>query len=105
MVDQWNLWNLSKMVSWSEAGYFWQPMSAGQSALVRENVDCTNADCPQAYMQHRHVATPEQRERMQEYVTRWLTLKFEDACLRTAKDTAVRELRRMTSLPDRPGEP
>jgi hypothetical protein len=105
VVDQWNLWNLSKMASHADNGWFLEPMSPGQSALVHENVDCTNPDCPQAYMTHRHVATPEQRERMQEYVTRWLTLKFEDARQRAAKDTAVRELRRMTSLPDRRGEP
>ena len=101
MVDQWNLWNLSKMVSWSEAGYFWQPMSAGQSALVRENVDCTNADCPQAYMQHRYVATPEQREQMQEYVTRVLRARFEQHEIERGVREDCKELRRLHGLPDR----
>jgi hypothetical protein len=75
------------MASHVENGWFWVSVSPGHSVMVHEDHDCRHSDCPQAYMTHRHVATPEQREQMQEYVTRWLRLKHEDDRQRAAKAT------------------
>jgi len=91
------LWKLGTYARYAGSGWFWTELREGVRGLVHPEKDCSHSDCPQSVMAHRHQPTMEQREEMQSYITRYLTLKFEAEAER-GRRADISELRRMMEL-------
>ena len=76
-MTAWDRWNLSKMASWAEQGWFYERIDDKTSILVHPDKDCTRSDCPQYGTVHRHVPTQEQRAEMQAYIVRYEQARVE----------------------------
>lgn len=100
----WDIYNLGRYAQYAEKGWFFIELVAGSGGnrsfgMVHEDVPCAHRDCPLARVRgHRHISTPEQRQEMQKYVTRWLTHLFQQEQEAAMKQADVDELWRMWQL-------
>jgi hypothetical protein len=103
-MNAWDRWNLSKLASWAEQGWFYERMADNTSILVHPDKDCTRSDCPRFGTVHRHVPTPEQRAEMQAYIARYkqAKAKFEEKEAKTLrfKQESIAECYRIIALDD-----
>jgi hypothetical protein len=76
-MNGWDRWNLSKMASFAEQGWFFERINDNTSILVHPDKDCTRSDCSRYGTVHRHVPTLEQRAEMQAYMVRYEQARVE----------------------------
>jgi hypothetical protein len=103
-MNAWDRWNLSKMASSAEQGWFYERIDAKTSILVQADKDCTRSDCPRYGTVHRHVPTPEQRAEMQAYIVRYeqARVEFEEEKTTTHRleQESIAECYRIIALDD-----
>ena len=108
-LSEWDIYHLGQYARYAAEGWFYvelAPDSEGNRCLglVHEDVPCAHSGCTLARVRgHRHTATPEQREEMQDlYVAPWLTHLFKQEEAAAEKQADIDELERMWSLSPEP---
>jgi len=108
-LSEWDIYHLGRYARYAAEGWFYvelAPDSEGNRCfgLVHEEVPCAHSDRTLARVRgHRHTATPEQRQEMQDlYVTPWLTHLFKQEEAAAGKQADIDELERMWSLSPEP---